>query len=766
MDGKDVADIYLDFVFSSSNSSSLQTFSNEMIRNAIINFASQSQNQSSQSYNSQDVFSSDQNTVSYIPSTRSELKSYIMDCVSSCVKLEFVGNSDTLHYHKFQNDIRATWDRFVAYLLESYFELSKPLSIVINSNMDESIMIAQRGCLSFLKTMESVETLRLVENGVIGIGELESSLGNGTGNVMKNEAVKTDINSFVNFCAVLQQMGICMTNEELMTFLGSNRNDIVGTVEDEAEMLFTRFSFTSQDVFGWENLKLSAMQFDDIKGFVEQVVRLIIDTDLESSQTGDSEMMERSNQTTTVPTEITTTLLLSTLQSCIQNRLRVVNILMVLTYFVILIDRYELEIGFTNVKQTLDDLKELFRWYYFLGRVFKIQVCVESGNANVGVRKMGKDDTNLLLSNRMEGLSLTGGKPSNRYGGHEPNFGNEYTSVLWNTLFGPVSTGVKLIPLSPSNIAQTSCQLLSLLSSVSFHSSSQKAQLGILKKLVTYFDLAIVNENDVRDLLEMCESESWVWYLWGRYYLVLKEFEKAKDCFEMAATGISGPGIDTHLTDDVNLLQVLSISPTPSVNPSPLTSSFTTPLKPSSGFTSGSSFGINVKMNDFYSNVITLFEEKGYSEGVIAFAKYALESVDCENISSKREVMIDLYQLIFTHSLHIQDYDGAYTAMTMNPDPNSQERCLSSLVTTMCQRSASNKLVKFPFVGLQSTFSNELRFKARNMKSLELLDPEEPNYFDIGFNWFVGMGDFRSGMCDLFDLLSFVIVIALFNQPK
>ncbi|KAJ3048452.1 hypothetical protein HK102_012685, partial [Quaeritorhiza haematococci] len=133
----------------------------------------------------------------------------------------------------------------------------------------------------------------------------------------------------------------------------------------------------------------------------------------------------------------------------------------------------------------------------------------------------------------------------------------------------------------------------------------------------------------------------------------------------------------------------------------------------------------------YYRHVAGLFEDARVSEGVVEFARLALESLGVRKNTAnvkRREgdedgedededvLRRDLWKIIFTHSLELSMYEGAYAAMTANPDPAIRRDCLRRFVTVLCENGQLDALCsgRFPFVGLQDEVERTLEFKARN----------------------------------------------------
>ena len=81
---------------------------------------------------------------------------------------------------------------------------------------------------------------------------------------------------------------------------------------------------------------------------------------------------------------------------------------------------------------------------------------------------------------------------------------------------------------------------------------------------------------------------------------------------------------------------------------------------------------------------------------------------------SKIEIQSILYCHIFRHSLSLQRYDAAYSALVEVPDEDTRRECIQRLVVVLCQDRKANQLCRYPWVGMHEDVERVLWWKARN----------------------------------------------------
>ena len=224
------------------------------------------------------------------------------------------------------------------------------------------------------------------------------------------------------------------------------------------------------------------------------------------------------------------------------------------------------------------------------------------------------------------------------------------------------------------------------------------------------------------DVLSWYPASAGASFLQGRIWMEQLEHEKARACFEHAASGLLR-------RNESDLALVVS------------------PDVVSSG------------MLAYATLVMNMFAEKRVPQMVIVFAKMAIE---CAPPSTSHDALQSLKKMLFHQSLEVLEFDEAYGALVSITDnqtyvlkeclPNSRLDCLRRFVSGLCEHGDIDGLVRrFPYVGMTPEVEKTLQFKARTESlSSVIKDPSRPNYYKILYSYFVYRNDFRQGRLTLF----------------
>ncbi|KAI8808003.1 hypothetical protein BJ742DRAFT_810447 [Cladochytrium replicatum] len=189
----------------------------------------------------------------------------------------------------------------------------------------------------------------------------------------------------------------------------------------------------------------------------------------------------------------------------------------------------------------------------------------------------------------------------------------------------------------------------------------------------------------------------------------------------------------------------------------------------------------------YYRHVGRVFEEKGWDEGALSFARMALEImlaksadsdgspgamvVDSEvgdfDIESPALQIRTLRKKVFHHSLNMKRYQDSYVSMIAIDDPEIRRDCLRRLVSVLCENHEIDLLCsRFAFVGLHSEVEYTLRFKARNSAVYPIPAPPPlkdsnksptspqtlpaPNYHRILYAYYIFRQDFKKAAVTMY----------------
>uniref|UniRef100_H3D8B1 Nucleoporin 160 n=1 Tax=Tetraodon nigroviridis TaxID=99883 RepID=H3D8B1_TETNG len=133
----------------------------------------------------------------------------------------------------------------------------------------------------------------------------------------------------------------------------------------------------------------------------------------------------------------------------------------------------------------------------------------------------------------------------------------------------------------------------------------------------------------------------------------------------------------------------------------------------------------------YFNKVLRLLEDVGLPELVIQLASLAItEAVNDVNSQAA------LWTRIFKHHLDL-GHNGAYEALTQNPDSSMQLDCLRQLVVVLCERAQLKDLVQFPYVDLHDEVVGIIESRARG------LDLLAHNYYELLYAFHVNRHNYR-----------------------
>ena len=141
-----------------------------------------------------------------------------------------------------------------------------------------------------------------------------------------------------------------------------------------------------------------------------------------------------------------------------------------------------------------------------------------------------------------------------------------------------------------------------------------------------------------------------------------------------------------------------------------------------------------------YRHAVELFAARSASAGVARFARLAIDAGLPEGLPQAKAALHDLWQRLFDAEAALTRWDEAYAALVAMPAGETRRICLRQLVASMCERGEVDRLLRYPFVGMQHLLVHTLQFRANN------LDPRQsPSYHTILYAYFIHRGDYRSG---------------------
>lgn len=141
----------------------------------------------------------------------------------------------------------------------------------------------------------------------------------------------------------------------------------------------------------------------------------------------------------------------------------------------------------------------------------------------------------------------------------------------------------------------------------------------------------------------------------------------------------------------------------------------------------------------FYRLAVMYFHQAHIPEFVVHFAESATSLIASGTQASSFTIRA-LYLALFQNCLGMEAFDDAYIHLLSIPFDDLQRECLRSLVSVMCEKGYTQKLLHYNFAGLQAEVERSLSFKARNS------DPFDGvvNYYDILYAFHLQRGDLKS----------------------
>jgi nuclear pore complex protein Nup160 len=184
-------------------------------------------------------------------------------------------------------------------------------------------------------------------------------------------------------------------------------------------------------------------------------------------------------------------------------------------------------------------------------------------------------------------------------------------------------------------------------------------------------------------------------------------------------------------------------------------------------------------LTEYYNYIVLLFEPIGADQSIAKFCQLAINSSCSSTFSTTKngddyqneknhqnQLVLNLWVKLFKALINLALWDDAYQALISTPSIErlvffaflfsrllltdgklvflffwgSQNDCLRTLVSHMCEANEVDKLLRFSWTGLQIEFEKTISFRARNSDPLGL-----PNYFSILYAYHINRADYRSG---------------------
>ena len=95
----------------------------------------------------------------------------------------------------------------------------------------------------------------------------------------------------------------------------------------------------------------------------------------------------------------------------------------------------------------------------------------------------------------------------------------------------------------------------------------------------------------------------------------------------------------------------------------------------------------------------------------------------------------------FNAAIQCQQFDDAYMSLIQYRNKPLQEQALRTLVGSMCENGAADKLCRYPFIGLQEEVNDALEFKCKELHDVRT----SPPFHKVLYSWRVKRFDFRGG---------------------
>ncbi|KAG9291446.1 hypothetical protein G9A89_021865 [Geosiphon pyriformis] len=203
--------------------------------------------------------------------------------------------------------------------------------------------------------------------------------------------------------------------------------------------------------------------------------------------------------------------------------------------------------------------------------------------------------------------------------------------------------------------------------------------------------------------LQLLVGNPGVSFLMGRLYLKCGVYEKAQDWFAKAAVGFVG-----NVT-----LPPYTVRPL--VHPQPC------------------------NLVGYWQYLAQEFKLYNRPMNVVQCCHLALRAFNEEERKSPegKELMIDLWFIMFKNALAADLYDEAFLAMMENPDKKRQKSCLREFIEVMCRNDEAQKLCQFSYHNLEEEFERILDAKADDS-----LVMESPNYSAIAYSYYIFSGNY------------------------
>ncbi|KAA1130822.1 hypothetical protein PGTUg99_023877 [Puccinia graminis f. sp. tritici] len=313
----------------------------------------------------------------------------------------------------------------------------------------------------------------------------------------------------------------------------------------------------------------------------------------------------------------------------------------------------------------------------------------------------------------------------------DANSATSLLSSLLLTKFIPELNGRLKLPGSLAEAGSTFLELVGLYTNLSQLSESELTAIKLIHThpniiLLIHFFLNVHRPSVALDLLHLLpDTGCAVQFLFGLAYLLSGSIEEAETGFIKAASAIYD---DNFEVDDQSGLSL--ILPEPS----------------------------RKSLTEYYNYIVLLFEPIGADQSIAKFCQLAIDSSSSSTFFTSNteddyqneknhlnQLVLNLWVKLFKALVNLALWDDAYQALVSIPSIESQNDCLRTLVSHMCEANEVDKLLRFSWTGLQIEFEKTISFRARNSDPLGL-----PNYFSILYAYHINRADYRSAAISMY----------------
>ncbi|CAB3993284.1 nuclear pore complex Nup160-like [Paramuricea clavata] len=624
---------------------------------------------------------------------KTHLKEQVIGLVDAQVQSS--ANRNELEFHEFSDLQLQMWSRFYACVVQYHEASNKPLGLFVDmaSNL---VAIIRKEAISVLRPCDDVTTLYWNPICEEALFSLVDTLA------IDDQTDRNDVQCiFKCINLVTQQLSqdhIILVDNELRCGHDATTitQDIAGVLlieEDEGD--------TSKENQLLMDIEMWLLKIQNLVKTVENVLNLLDLTrnleDDDVEELGGDMRTQHLNLRRLFASDLSVRILASALEQQCETRMSFCRDLLILMH---IISRLSARAGLHSLGSYTTSSEHVPRASYLLRVYYSLQW--------LSTRSVLPTPPNALDSNLKQLAALEITDVSNV----ETLVVPESTSCTVLELFLSGKGGHQMRLLLPKNIKD-----MDEMNRGSFKTAMINA-LDALRLLLwpdrtnVFFSEYLVTKGQFQTLLEYCfVLDSWCTggqssraFLQGQAHLVFGDYSKALDCFVYAVQNLDErePLFNKLLFDECE--------------------------------------NENQQAVQCYVKVMRLFEQFGASEFVLKSATAAL-SVAEENDQS----LPIIWSNIFKHHLELGHNDGAYAAITSNPDMERKRDCLHRFVVVLCERGERLELVEYPYVDLLEEVVGIIEYHARTV------DISTHSYYQLLYAFHTYRGNHRKAASAMYE---------------